>query len=66
MSEAAVRAAVGLWRSESETETYLAAVVVAAVVAPVLWSHYRNNAITQERNNGGPFIMQGAKGGRSN
>jgi len=51
MSGAAVRAAVGLWRSDSEVETYLAAVVVAAVVAPVLLSHYRKNARTQERNN---------------
>jgi len=42
MSGAAIRAAVGLWRSESETETYLAAVVVGAVVLPVLWSHYSN------------------------
>jgi len=48
MSEAALRAAVGLVRSDSRQETYLAVAVVGAVVLPVVWSYYsntRNNAM---------------------
>lgn len=42
MSQAALTAALRLFRSDSERETYLAVAVVGAVVLPVVLSHYRN------------------------
>lgn len=42
MSQAALQAAVRLFRSDSQQETYLAVAVVGAVVLPVVWSYYSN------------------------